>query len=91
MFTDGLVEGRDANREQLGVERIVEVLEAKRDEPSLERVADAVLAIARQHCEDGLADDVTLVLIRLDAAPAESEGPPVADLRTPAAEPVPIP
>jgi hypothetical protein len=79
LFTDGLVEGRNAERQQLGSERVVDLLLSSLEQPSLERIADDLLGAARQHSDDGLADDMTFVLIRLDADRAEPEGPPSAE------------
>jgi PAS domain S-box-containing protein len=70
-YTDGLVEthGVDIDRQIAVLER--EIQAALAEDPDLERVADRVLTALLGEGGDGPADDVTLLLVRVPAAPAE--------------------
>lgn len=64
LYTDGLVEERNAAGEQFGIERVRAALREGRDRPVSE-VADGLVRDVRTFCASRqLADDLTLVLVR---------------------------
>ena len=75
LYTDGLTEARTGNSESpslLGREPVSRIIRAHAREGAAE-VADALCAVAEEHSEGKLADDLCLVAIRLiDGAAATS-------------------
>ncbi|HEX2877095.1 MAG TPA: SpoIIE family protein phosphatase [Polyangiaceae bacterium] len=64
LYSDGLIEARDAKGELFDMERLSEALErAARDHDSLQDIADDVLHAVAQHAHER-EDDWTLLLIR---------------------------
>lgn len=61
-FTDGVVEPRDANGEEFGVNRLIEVVRGA-SHSTAEVLADACVAAARRHAAARFVDDVTLVVL----------------------------
>lgn len=62
VYTDGLVEARNTQGEEFGVERLIDVVTLRRNRPP-QTVADDVLAAVRRFRETRLADDLTLVVM----------------------------
>jgi sigma-B regulation protein RsbU (phosphoserine phosphatase) len=79
IYTDGLIEARNAERRLYGIERLIEQVQLLRDNDA-RMVREHLLEDMFRHCgSTGLQDDVTLVVIRSVASPfAElEEGEPV--------------
>ena len=62
LYTDGVVEARNARKEQYGVQRLARQLEAVHAEP-VERIRDHLLSVV-QHWMDAQRDDITLMVVR---------------------------
>ena len=64
LYTDGVVEARDHNREFFGLERFIDVLErsAANQQPPPETVRRAVQAVL-EHQRDVLQDDATILVV----------------------------
>ncbi len=62
VFTDGVVEPRDAAGEEFGVERLLEVVHNSSN-ATADALADACVAAARRHAAGRFIDDVTLVVL----------------------------
>jgi sigma-B regulation protein RsbU (phosphoserine phosphatase) len=64
MFTDGLVEARNANRDQFGVTRLEEVVKAH-EAQNAQAILDALLAAVQDFAGDDEPqfDDITLVVV----------------------------
>ncbi|HEX6887932.1 MAG TPA: SpoIIE family protein phosphatase [Candidatus Nanopelagicales bacterium] len=70
LFTDGILESRDAEGDELGDDALDERLRAAvLDTTDPDEVVARVLAGVRARAEDLSRDDVTLVALRLDPAP----------------------
>jgi serine phosphatase RsbU (regulator of sigma subunit) len=65
LYTDGVVEARNARKEQYGVQRLARELEAVHDEP-VESIRDHLLGAVQQWM-DAQRDDITLVVARQQA------------------------
>lgn len=63
VFTDGVVEPRDAAGEEFGVDRLIAVVRGAATGGTADAVADACIAAARRHAAGGFTDDVTLVVL----------------------------
>ncbi|MCA9659186.1 MAG: PP2C family protein-serine/threonine phosphatase, partial [Myxococcales bacterium] len=70
LYSDGLIEARDANGEQFGIERVQELIQSRRDAPVATIAAEVADACAAWRAE--IDDDITLLLFRVrgDDAPA---------------------
>jgi len=65
LYTDGLVEAPDAEREVFGTERLLTTLEADPDQPA-RQLKDAVLTALRRHTGGQLThDDVTFMVVEV--------------------------
>lgn len=62
-YTDGLIEARDAQGEQFGVDRLVEVVRRAARDGGPAEIADACIAAARKHAAGTFLDDVTVVAV----------------------------
>jgi sigma-B regulation protein RsbU (phosphoserine phosphatase) len=62
VYTDGLIEARNAEHEEFGIERLVQALETAEDR-GLDSVADHCLSSLRRFTGRRADDDVTLVLL----------------------------
>ena len=89
LFTDGLIEGRSADRDTsaplalFGEERVREVLAAHRD-GSAGEVARGLSMSVEDFTGGALADDVCMIVCRLVAVSSPSpDGPPSQDQRSP--------
>lgn len=65
MFTDGITESRDGERNQFGLERLRTMLAADVGAMSLERAVESVIGAVSQHVAGALSDDATLILVRI--------------------------
>ena len=63
MYTDGVIETRDAGGGLLGEERLVEVLDACVDEHA-EKTASQIIQAAQDHADVGPADDIAVLVLR---------------------------
>jgi sigma-B regulation protein RsbU (phosphoserine phosphatase) len=65
LFTDGIIEARDAERRQLGVERLAEILESSCREPgsTAERICERIFSAVAAH-EPEPFDDRTVIIAR---------------------------
>ncbi|MCB9701778.1 MAG: SpoIIE family protein phosphatase [Myxococcales bacterium] len=63
LYTDGLIEGRDADGAQFGIDRVCEIILARRSAPTSE-IADA-LADAAEAWRDEVDDDISVVVFRV--------------------------
>jgi PAS domain S-box-containing protein len=63
LYTDGVIETRDAGGQQLGEERLVEVLDACVDEHA-EKTAEQLVQAAVEHSPFGPADDIAVLVLR---------------------------
>ncbi len=63
LYSDGLVEGRNAAGEPFGYEALHAVLSAQRDAPPRELLAALLEALDRHLAGEPLADDLTIVLV----------------------------
>ena len=63
LYSDGLVEGRNAAGEPFGYEALHAVLAAHRDAPPRELLAAVLDALDRHLAGEPLADDLTIVLV----------------------------
>jgi sigma-B regulation protein RsbU (phosphoserine phosphatase) len=61
-YTDGLTEPRNADGEEFGVDRLLEVVRRSSDSTA-DGLADACVAAARRHAAGRFTDDVTLVVL----------------------------
>lgn len=78
LYTDGITEAFDESGEQFGQERLVDVVQAHQG-GSAAAVRDALLESLDKHCGSvELADDVTLLIIRVlpEGAPAARDNTP---------------
>jgi serine phosphatase RsbU (regulator of sigma subunit) len=65
LYTDGVTEAFRDDGEEFGRERLIEALVRERTRPARE-IIDLVVASLREFAEsDSLADDVTLVVVRV--------------------------
>lgn len=67
LYTDGVIEARDADGAQLGVEGLVDVIRVHGESPP-DRIVEAVTAAVLAHCGSRCTDDATVVVARLDQA-----------------------
>ncbi|WP_152188605.1 PP2C family protein-serine/threonine phosphatase [Georgenia satyanarayanai] len=68
LYTDGITEGRDANRQQFGVERLVDHVErAAADRLPLPETVRRLFAAILRHQQGRLQDDATLLLLQWGA------------------------
>lgn len=65
LFTDGVTESRDGERNQFGLERLRAMLSSGVGEMSLERTVETVIGAVARHVDGALADDATLILVRI--------------------------
>ncbi len=63
LYTDGVIETRDAGGEQLGEERLVEVLDGCVDHDA-EKTAEQLVQAAVEHSPFGPADDIAVLVLR---------------------------
>jgi len=70
-YTDGVTEARPAGiDEEYGERRFLEQLHRLREAPP-ERIMDAILEDVAAYAGDEQADDITLIIIRIDDTPVE--------------------
>lgn len=76
LYSDGLIEARDAQNRAFGVERLIEVASRGRNAQAAE-IQDMVLDELGRHCESRpLEDDATLIVVRAaDASKGERRQP----------------
>lgn len=67
LFTDGIVEAPNADGEEFGEQRLVEVL-AHHRMARADELRDAVMADVRSHCAGKLNDDATLIILAVARA-----------------------
>lgn len=72
MYTDGIVETRDASRDQFGVERLMKSLGRTHGEPR-EMIDAVVKALATHRGEEDFQDDLTLVAAQLVSMGSRAE------------------
>ncbi len=63
LYTDGVVEARNTEKEEFGYERFQEVLEANKTK-SAQEIGEAVMDAVRLFAGEGIHDDYTLLIIR---------------------------
>ncbi|HEY9794782.1 MAG TPA: PP2C family protein-serine/threonine phosphatase, partial [Leptolyngbyaceae cyanobacterium] len=64
LYTDGITEAEDINREQYGLERLCEVV-SRHWERSAQAIKEAVIEDVRSHIgEQKVFDDITLVVLK---------------------------
>jgi sigma-B regulation protein RsbU (phosphoserine phosphatase) len=63
LYTDGIVEAPDANRDRFGMDRLCEKVEALAAE-SPETVATSIIASARVWCSPNIEDDMSIIVAR---------------------------
>jgi serine phosphatase RsbU (regulator of sigma subunit) len=63
MFTDGVVEAFNADGEEFGEERLVNLLLQQNGSP-VDRLVESVVAAVQRHSGPALSDDLTLVVVR---------------------------
>ena len=85
LYTDGLVEARDAGGAEYGYDRLADAVSARRHTSALD-IRDALLAdLAAWSDGAEAADDVAVVVVRWtgadtsDASPATADAPPVSE------------
>ena len=70
LHTDGLIEGRGADPDELlWTEGLIDVLAAERD-PDLDRLTERLVERAEQLNGGALVDDVAILLLSHDATPS---------------------
>jgi sigma-B regulation protein RsbU (phosphoserine phosphatase) len=66
LYTDGVIEAEDPNREPFGLERLEDILRSCRGNSS-QSICEALLNIVRSHIgTPSPQDDITLIVVRLD-------------------------
>src|SRR5262249_50906927 len=63
LYTDGITEGFDAQEEEFGEERLVEVLRRDREQSPL-ALLDCVVNEVRRHSPHEQRDDITMIVAR---------------------------
>lgn len=71
LYTDGIPEARNREKEQFGMERMLDVLKARRSRPAKEIVDGIIRAVTEFAGARGFEDDLTLIVVKiLDENPA---------------------
>lgn len=73
LYTDGLTEAQGPDGEQLGLDRIIELVERHAAEP-LERLRDRLFDLAERWTAGPADDDVTIMLLRQQGTSAPAPG-----------------
>jgi len=84
-FTDGITEAMNADGEEFGEERLIQIAR-KTGEQSMEELKTQLLGRVQEFCNLRMRDDATLILIAACRVGSELRKPALIDFQTNAAE-----